>query len=171
VRAEAVVVEVEVLQGHVGCQEGNQRRLCVQPKGIVVDVDCVEFREVENGGEEGGKRVGDLAEESAGEDIGKVCDLADLSMVAPQGTRQTSTPQVSYPQCLLCCKNIAEQFACANAQRVTENAHFLNVLHGAQVGNVRLDVFSSVQLQTPPFEGEDFGRGSHIENSRSNMRA
>jgi hypothetical protein len=40
--------------------------------------------------------------------------------------------------------------------------HLLKVVGGAKIGNMRLEVFSCVQLQTPPFEGENLGRGGHF---------
>jgi hypothetical protein len=77
VGAEAVVVETEVLQGHVRCQERHERRLRVKAEGVVVEVDCVEAREVENRGKKGGKGLGDFAEQAAGEDVGEVGDLGE----------------------------------------------------------------------------------------------
>jgi hypothetical protein len=59
----------------VRSQEGDQGRLGVEAEGVVVEVDGVEVREVEDRGEEGGERVGDLAEEAAGEDVGQVGNL------------------------------------------------------------------------------------------------
>ena len=50
--AEAVVVEIEVPQRDVGGQEGDERRLGVQAEGVVVEVDSVEVREVEDRGEQ-----------------------------------------------------------------------------------------------------------------------
>ncbi len=52
-RAEAVVVEVQVLQGHVRGEKGDDGGLRIEAKGIIVEVDGVEVREVEDGGEEG----------------------------------------------------------------------------------------------------------------------
>lgn len=78
---QAVVVEVEVLERNVGGKEGNEGRLGVQAKGVVVKVDGVELGEVENRGEEGGESFGDLVKESAGEDIGEVCDLGEGVLV------------------------------------------------------------------------------------------
>lgn len=74
----AIVVKVEVLEGDVGGEEGHERRLHVKAEGIVVQVDCVKLGEVEHRGEKRGDSVGDLAEESTGEDIGEVCDLEDM---------------------------------------------------------------------------------------------
>jgi hypothetical protein len=79
--AQAVVVEVEVLERNVGGKEGNEGRLGVQAEGVVVKVDGVELGEVEDRGEEGGKSFGDLVKESAGEDIGEVCDLGEGVLV------------------------------------------------------------------------------------------
>ena len=59
----------------MGGQEGHQGRLGVEAEGVIVQVDGVEFRKVENGGEEVGEGFGDFVKESAGEDIGKVRDL------------------------------------------------------------------------------------------------
>lgn len=79
--AQAVVVEVEVLERNVGGKEGNEGRLGVQAEGVVVKVDGVELGEVEDRGEEGGESFGDLVKESAGEDIGEVCDLGEGVLV------------------------------------------------------------------------------------------
>jgi hypothetical protein len=66
----------------VRCQEGDQRRLCVEAEGIVIEVDSVQVWEIEDRGEEGGKRFGDFAEEAAGEDVGEVGDLIGKKSVA-----------------------------------------------------------------------------------------
>ena len=41
-------------------EESNEGGLRVKAEGVVVEVDGVEFREVENGGEERRQRFGDL---------------------------------------------------------------------------------------------------------------
>lgn len=74
-RTHAVVVQVEVLKRDVGGEESHERRLNVQAESIVVKVDSVEFGEVENRGQERGDGVGNLAQESTGEDVGEVGDL------------------------------------------------------------------------------------------------
>ena len=74
-RTHAVVVQVEVLKGDVGGEESHERRLNVQAESIVVQVDSGEFGEVEDRGQERGDSVGDLAQESTGEDVGEVGDL------------------------------------------------------------------------------------------------
>jgi hypothetical protein len=65
------------LERHVRREEGDQGRLRVETEGVVVEVDCVELRKIEDRGEERGKRFGDLAEKAAGEDVGKVGNLAN----------------------------------------------------------------------------------------------
>lgn len=42
--AEAIVVKIEVAQRDVRCQEGDEGRLGVEAKGVVVEVDGVEVR-------------------------------------------------------------------------------------------------------------------------------
>jgi hypothetical protein len=68
-RAQAVVVEVEVLQGNVLSKESYQWCGGVKAKGIIVEVDGREVGKVLNRGEEGGDGLGNLAEKSAGEDV------------------------------------------------------------------------------------------------------
>jgi hypothetical protein len=58
-----------VLERDVGGEESHEA------ESIVVQVDSVEFREVEDRGQERGDSVGDLAQESTGEDISEVSDL------------------------------------------------------------------------------------------------
>ena len=38
-RAKAVVVQDEVLERHMGGEEGHKGSLCVEPKGVIVEVD------------------------------------------------------------------------------------------------------------------------------------
>lgn len=59
--AHAVVVQVKVLERNVGGEESHERRLNIQAKGIVVEVDSVELGKVEDRGQEGGDGVGNLA--------------------------------------------------------------------------------------------------------------
>lgn len=51
--AEAVVVEVQVAQGDVRGEEGDEGRLHVEAEGVVVEVYGVEVGELEEGGQEG----------------------------------------------------------------------------------------------------------------------
>lgn len=74
-RAHAVVVQVEVLKRDVGGEESHERRLNVQAESIIVQIDSVEVGEVEDRGQERGDGVGNLAQESTGEDVGEVGDL------------------------------------------------------------------------------------------------
>lgn len=60
-------------------EKGDEGRLGVEAEGVVVEVDRVEVRQVEDGGEQGGERLGDFVQEAAGEDVGEVCDLVSLS--------------------------------------------------------------------------------------------
>ena len=64
-----------MLEGHVRRQECDQGCLGVQTEGVVVEVDGVEVREVEDRGKEERKRFGDLVEEATGEDVGEVGNL------------------------------------------------------------------------------------------------
>lgn len=73
--AEAVVVEVQVAQGGVRGEEGDEGRLHVEAEGVVVEVYGVEVGELEEGGQERGEGGGDFREEAAGEDVGEVGDL------------------------------------------------------------------------------------------------
>lgn len=72
---EAVVVEVQVLKGHVRGEEGDKRGLGVEAERIVVQVDGVEVRQVKNRREQGGESFRNLVEQTAREDIGKVGNL------------------------------------------------------------------------------------------------
>lgn len=56
-------------------QESHHRCLCVQAESIVVQVDSVKVREVEDGCEEVGESLGDFVQKSTGEDVRKVGDL------------------------------------------------------------------------------------------------
>jgi len=64
-------------------EEGDQRRLCVQPESVVVEVDGVEVRKVEYRGEERGECFGDFAEQAASEDVGKIGDLENSIRSVP----------------------------------------------------------------------------------------
>lgn len=75
VRAEAVVVEVEVLEGDVLGEELDERRVGVDAEGVVAQVDGEELGEVEDGVEEEAEGLGDLVEEATREDVGEVRDL------------------------------------------------------------------------------------------------
>lgn len=74
-RAQTIVVQVEMLKRYVCCEECDERRLSVETKSVVVQVNRVEIRQVEDGREQVGERLRDLAQETAGEDVGEVCDL------------------------------------------------------------------------------------------------
>lgn len=71
-RAEAVIVQVEVLQGHVGGEESHERGLGVETEGVVVEVDGGEVGMVQDSGENGRDAGGNLVEQSTGEEIGEV---------------------------------------------------------------------------------------------------
>lgn len=73
--AEAVVVEVEVLEWDMRGEEGDEWCLHVETKSIVVQVDGVEVWKLKESSEEGRKGSWDLGEEATGEDVGKVGDL------------------------------------------------------------------------------------------------
>lgn len=72
---QAVVVQIQVLERDVCGEEGNKGRLGVEAECIVVEVYRVQLGEVKDGGEERGKGLGDLVEQTAGENIGKVGNL------------------------------------------------------------------------------------------------
>jgi hypothetical protein len=63
-------------------EEGDQRRLRVEAKSVIIEVDCVETRKVEDRSEKGTKGLRDFVEEPSGENIGEVCDL--YFMVSPR---------------------------------------------------------------------------------------
>lgn len=46
---ESVVVKNEVLKGYVRGQESNERGLGIQTEGVIVEIDCMEFRQGEQG--------------------------------------------------------------------------------------------------------------------------
>jgi hypothetical protein len=48
VRAEAIVVEIEMAQGDMGGKEGDKRGLGVEAKGVVVEVDSVQVGQVKD---------------------------------------------------------------------------------------------------------------------------
>lgn len=75
VGTEAVVVEVQVLERDVGGEEGDKGSLGVEAESVVVEVYRVQLGEVEDGGKEGGKSLGDLVEQTTGKDIGEVGNL------------------------------------------------------------------------------------------------
>lgn len=75
VGAEAVVVEDEVLEGHVLAEEIDEGRLGVEAEGVVAEVDGVQVLQGEERGEEGGEGGGDLGEEARGENVGEVGGL------------------------------------------------------------------------------------------------
>lgn len=75
VRAEAIVVEVEVLEGDVLREELDERRVGVDAEGVVAQVDGAELRQIEDGVEEEAEGLGDLVEEATSEDVRKVGDL------------------------------------------------------------------------------------------------
>lgn len=59
----------------MGCEERDEGRLGVETEGVVVQIDGMQVRQVEDGGEKGGEGLGNLVEQTAGEDIGEVRDL------------------------------------------------------------------------------------------------
>lgn len=76
--AEAIVVQVKVLKGYVCGEESHDRGLGIKAKGVVVKVNSLEVREVENRSQERREGLWDLAQQTTGKDIGKVSDLAML---------------------------------------------------------------------------------------------
>ena len=59
-------------------------------------------------------------------------------------------------------KHLAEKLACADAQSVAKNAHFLNVVQGAQFGDMRLEVFGRGEV--------DFGGDRDSISGRAGVR-
>jgi hypothetical protein len=158
-----IVVKVEVLKRYVGGEEGHERRLHVKAEGIVVQVDGVKLGEVKHRGEKRGDSVGDLAEESTGEDIGEVCDLKEMCQRIIEAKIQGI---YTYSEVLLGCKNLTERLAGANTQSVTQNANFLDVLRSKR-GNMGLEILSSVELEALSLEGKDLIGRSHSISKRA----
>lgn len=77
---EAVVVQMEVLKGHVGGEKSHKRGLSVEAEGIVVEVDGGKVGVVQDSGEDGGNASWDLVQQSAGEKVGKVGGLGSLDV-------------------------------------------------------------------------------------------
>lgn len=80
---ETVVVQIQVLKGHVGGQKGHKRGLGVEAEGIVVKVDGGKVGVVQDSGEDGGNASRNLVQQSAGEQVGEVGGLDSLDC---QGT-------------------------------------------------------------------------------------
>jgi hypothetical protein len=75
---ETVVVEIEVLERSMFAEKRTEWFDSVQTKSIVVQVDGVEFRTLQESGKEGVESGRDLREESSGEEIGEVGDAEGL---------------------------------------------------------------------------------------------
>ena len=63
----------------MGGEESDERCLRVEAEGVVVEIDRVELREVEDGSEEVREGFGDLGQQPTCEDVGEVGDLNLLS--------------------------------------------------------------------------------------------
>lgn len=68
---------------------------------------------------------------------------------------------VAYLKRLLRRQDLAEKFAGTDTKSVSKKPDLLDIVHSPQLGDVRFQVGSCVQLQTLPLEGEYFVRGSH----------
>lgn len=168
-RAEAVVVQVEVLQGHVGGEESHERGLGVETEGVVVEVDGGEVGMVQDSGENGRDAGGNLVEQSAGEEIGEVCRLCFVVMLATAVAfscfKEGHLGRLHYLEALLGGKDFTKALARTNTQRVSQEANLLDVLERDQRSNVRLDVLGGVELEPLALKGEDLGRG-HFAGER-----
>ena len=123
--------------------------MCIEAKGIVVEIDCIEFWKVENGGKERREGLGDLAEESAGEDVCKICDLrASASVVA------TWIDVKSYFEVLFGREDLSKTLASSNAQGVAQNSDFLDVLL-EEACDVRFEIGLSGELEALALQGKD----------------
>ena len=134
--AEAVVVEVEVAEGHVLAEERAERLDGVEAEGVVVQVDRVQLLALEEGSEEGVERRGDLGQQAAGEDVGEV------------GVLEVG----------LCGEDLGEALAGGHSEGVAFKDHFLDVVV-EQGLDVRDEVFGGVELESAAAQGEDFGVG------------
>lgn len=70
--AQAIVIQDQVFEGRVAGEEIDEGRLRVEAEGVVAQVDGVQVGQSEEGGQEGGERLGDLVEEPGCEDVGEV---------------------------------------------------------------------------------------------------
>lgn len=59
----------------MGSEECDERSLCVETEGVVVQVYGMEVWQVEDRGQKGGQGLGDFIQEATSEDVGEVCDL------------------------------------------------------------------------------------------------
>ena len=79
---EAVVVQDEMLKRNMRGEEGDQGRLGIESKCIIVQVDRVEFWQSEECSEEGGEGLWDFVQETSCKYICKVGDLERSVSVA-----------------------------------------------------------------------------------------
>lgn len=155
---EAVVVQVQVLKGHVGGKKSYERGLGVEAKGIVVEVDGGKVGEVQDSGKDGGNAGRDLVQQSAGEKVGEVGGLGslDVSVLDKSGG---DFRERAYLEALLGGQDFTETLASTNTERVAPESHFFDVIQRGEGGDVRLDVFGGVELEPLALEGEDLGGG------------
>jgi hypothetical protein len=135
---EAVVVEVEVAERDVLAEERAERLDGVEAKGVVVQVDCVQFLALEEGSEESVERRGDFGEKAAGEDVRKVGVLE----VGLRG------------------EDLGEALTGGHSEGVAFKNHFFDVVVEQRL-DVRDEIFGSVEFEGATAQGEDFGVG-HI---------
>jgi hypothetical protein len=62
-------------------KEVDERGYCVEPESVVGEVNRVEFRECEQSRDKVGEGGWDLRQQTAGEYVGKVCDLVAMLVV------------------------------------------------------------------------------------------
>lgn len=146
----------------MGCKERDKGCLSVEAESIVVQVDGVEVRQVQDRGKERGEGLGDLVEQTTSEDIGEVRDLFfKLIPSCVSGLRVAIARMVTYLQRLLGGQYLPQALAGTHSQRVAQDSNLLNLVHGLQASNVWLEVLGCVQLQTLALKGEDLVGGCH----------
>ena len=74
-RAQSIVVQVQMLERHVGGKEGDEWRLRVEPKGIIVQIDRGKFGKVKDRCQERREGLRNLIKQAAGKDISEVRNL------------------------------------------------------------------------------------------------
>ncbi len=79
-------------------------------------------------------------------------------------TNQQDT-RSAYLERLLGGQDLAEKLASTYAEGVSEDAHFLDILHVSQEPDVSLQIFSGVELEALPFEGKDLRIRGHFASS------
>lgn len=118
-------------------EEFDKRGLSSETKSIVVKVNGVDGRDLENGVQERVQSSGDFSQETTGEDVVEVGGF----------------------EALLSLQDLGKALGGLNAQGVSTETDFSVVGVVNQGLNVRIHVLGAVELEDLALEGEDFGRG------------